>query len=194
MQFIFLTLLAVPFLLLIGGAYILDYPVGLGILYGLNLALIYLVLWKVVNQIIKVHTQKMSISGNNLILSCKQMFTSFPVFRHLDLEVPLYCIRSLRLLSTRIGYLLTVHFEQDGKTKGVDLDINPLRIENRDTLREVLSGSPGVEIDKTTENVLDGYAKNVSSWKGSYIFSLLILVLALIIFLFVSVYLGTRVH
>lgn len=37
--------LVVPFALFVGGAYVFDYPVTLGVLYGFNLALMYQVLW-----------------------------------------------------------------------------------------------------------------------------------------------------
>ncbi len=189
MLFVFLTVV-VPFLLFVGGAYLLHYPVSLGFFYGLNMALMYLVLWKVVNQVIKIQTQKMGLSGCSLVLSCKQLFTSPPVFRHLDLEVPLSRIRTINLLPTRLGYLLTIRFEQEGKMMGLDMDLNPLRLENKDVLRQVLTGAPEVEIDQETENVLNRYADRVRSWKGSYAFSLAVLGLALTVFLLISLYLG----
>jgi len=179
-----------PFFLFISGAYIFDYPAPLGVLYGLNVALIYVVLWFVANQAIKVHSQKMSILGNNLYLSRKQIFFSTPVVRRLELEVPLDSVRAVSLVPTKVGYQMTVRFDQGDKTLGVDLDLNPLKTENRDVLARLLAAVPGLNCDETTGKCLEEYEKKIFSWKGSYVFSLLLIGFALVIFLFVSIYMG----
>jgi len=85
-------------------------------------------------------------------------------------------------------------FEQEGKTMGLDLDINPLRIENRDILTEVITRVPGIEVAQTTKTVLNDYGKKALAWKGTYVFSLLLLAVALVIFLAVSIFLGMEQH
>lgn len=191
-MFLFLTLF-IPFTLFLGGAYVLDYPLALGLLYGFNMILMYLVLWKVSDQVVKVQTQKMSISGDSLVLMHKKVFTSFPVVRHVDLEVPLDRIRGITLTPTHAGYFLTIRFEQEGKTMGVDMDINPLSTANRDTIQAVLKAVPGVETDKGTEDLLNSYEDKALSWKWVYLCSGFVLILALGIFLFISIYLGTKI-
>lgn len=192
-MFLFLTLF-IPFTLFLGGAYVFHYPPALGLLYGFNMVLMYLVLWKVSDQVVKVQTQKMSISGDSLVLMHQKVFTSFPVVRHMDLEVPLDSIRGITLTPTHVGYFLTVRFEQEGKTMGVDMDINPLSTANRDTIQAVLKAVPGVETDKGTEDLLNSYEDKALSWKWTYMCSGFVLILALAIFLFISIFLGTRLH
>ncbi len=189
-----LVILVVPFILFLGGAYILHYPVTLAVLYGLNFGLMYLVLWAIANQILKIQTQRMTISEGNLLLSRKQMYMSFPIINKLELEVPLDSIRDISLATTRVGYLLTLRFDQEGKTMGVDLDINPLSCENGEVLQEVLTRMPDITADEGTRKTLCDYTKEILLWKGNYMLSFFVLSLALVIFLAVSIYLGTKLH
>lgn len=180
-----------PFALFITGAYLFEYPVTLGILYATNIVLIYVVLWMVINQIIKVQSQAMQIYGASLLLSRKEMFLSFPIIHKLALEIPLASLRSICLLPTRLGYQLKVRFEEAGKTMGVDLDLNPLRTANKDVLQQLLVQTPGLICDETTEQCLQEYERKVRAWKGSYLFSLSLIACALVIFILTSIYLGT---
>lgn len=187
-----LLTLVFPFILFIGGSYVLGYPVGLGILYSVNVALIYLVMLSITNRIVKIYTQRLEIRGILLVLSCKQMGRSFPVMSGCDLEVPIADIKSLILIQTRAGYELTVQFECDGKLMGVDLDINPLKPENGKLVERVLELNPAIEVNPETREILNNYEKKVASWKGSYLLSLFVVALALIVFFVISVYLGAR--
>ena len=189
---ILLLTLVFPFVLFIGGSYVLGYPVGVGILYSVNVALIYLVMLAINNQIIKIHTQQLEIRGSLLVLSCKQMGRSFPLMRRSDLEVPIGDIKNLLMIQTRAGYELTVQFEIDGKLMGVDLDINPLIPKNGMTIERVLGLNPAIEVDPETRGILNNYEKKVALWKGSYLLSLFVVALALIVFFIISVYLGAK--
>ncbi len=187
---ILLILITVPFILFLGGAYAMHYPLPLGVLYSLNVALMSVVLWIVASQITKIHTQRLEISGNDLKLSRKQLYFSFPALRLTELEIPLELVRGISLLPTRAGYLMTVRFAQEDKTMGVDLDINPLRIENRDTINRVLEQVQGVSTDDVTRKTLLEYDKKLLSWKSNYMLSFFVIGLALVIFFFISLYLG----
>lgn len=191
---VFLVILLTPFVIFLAGAYVLNYPLTVGILYAFNLALIYVVLWAVGNQVVKVFTQKLSINGDSLILARKELFLRFPMLADLDLAIPLKGITDFSLKQTRIGYLFTLRFNQEGKTMGVDLDLNPLRPENGRTLSEVLAGNPKMNVDEETKTILAEYSNKALSWRGSYLFSFFILGMALVIFFVVSVYLGTKVY
>lgn len=183
-----LLTIAFPFILFIGGSYILHYPVTLGALYGFNMAMIYLVGLGVSNQMIKVFTQKLEIAGDNLILARKQIFGSFPIIRELNLEVPLDHIAGLTLQPTRVGYLMKVNFQQDGKRMGADLDINPLENKNRSIINELFSRYPKIETDETTRGILSDYDNKILSWRGTYMFSLAVIGIALAVFFMISLY------
>lgn len=187
---VMLILLVFPFILFLGGAYVLNYPLSVGMLYALNMSLIYIVLWFLVNQIVKVQTQRMKVSGGLLLLSRKQLFLSPPVLRRLDLEVPLEQIKKISLSPTRVGYLLTVRFRENDKTMGVDLDINPLRVENKTALADVLRQFPGIEFDRESRRILEEFENKMLAWRGTYVSSLFVLALALVVFFAVGVYLG----
>jgi hypothetical protein len=183
-------LIAFPFVLFLGGAYVMDYAMPLGVLYALNFALISVVLWSVANQVTKIHTQRLEISGSNLKLSRKQLYFTFPAIRVTELEIPLELVRGISLQSTRAGYLMTARFAQEDKTMGVDFDINPLRVENRDTINRVLELVKGVKTDDVTQNTLLEYDQKLLSWKSNYMLSFFVIGVALVIFFFISLYLG----
>ncbi|WP_418790307.1 hypothetical protein [Phosphitispora sp. TUW77] len=183
-------LIVFPFIFFLGGSYFLDYPMPLGMLYSLNIALISVVIWFVASQIMKVHTQRLEIIGSDLRLSRKQLYLSFPVIRLTELALPLEHIKEISLLSTRAGYMMTVRFDQEDKTMGVDIDINPLRVENRDIINRVLELVKGVKTDAETQKTLLEYDKKLLLWKTSYMLSFFVMGLALIIFFFISLYLG----
>jgi hypothetical protein len=189
MLFLVLTLL-VPFAMFVGGSFYLNYPVTLGLLYGFNFILMYIVLWKVIGQIIEIHTQKMSISNGNLILTREQLNTSFPLICRADLIILISAIKVIHLIPTRIGYLLKVRFEEEDKIMGIDLDINPLHIENKEVLLQAMALVGGLQIDSQTQEVLDSYNKKLASWKGNYVVSLALIAVALVMFLAVSLFLG----
>jgi len=73
---------------------------------------------------------------------------------------------------------------------GVDFDINPLRVENRDTINRVLELVEGVKTDDVTQNTLLEYDKKLLSWKSNYMLSFFVIGVALVIFFFISLYLG----
>jgi len=183
-------LIVFPFVLFLGGAYLLDYAMPLGVLYSLNFALMSVVLWSVANQVTKIHTQRLEISGDNLKLSRKQLYFTFPAIRVTELEIPLEFVREISLQSTRAGYMMTARFAQEDKTMGVDFDINPLRVENRDTINRVLELVKGVKTDDVTQNTLLEYDQKLLSWKSNYMLSFFVIGVALVIFFFISLYLG----
>ena len=188
------VVLLTPFILFLGGAYVLHYPVTLGLLYAFNLVLMYIVLWMLANQVMLIYTQKMGIENEELLLSRKQIFLSLPVIRVLDLNVSLKDIKKISLSSTRIGYFLTMRFDHGDKTMGIDLDLNPLSIKNRDVLQLVLSNPLGITTDEGTARILDEYSRMMGSWKGNYVFSFLVLGLALVAFLVISLLLGMKIY
>lgn len=187
-----LLTLVFPFLFFIGGAYVLGYPAGLGLLYGINVTLIYIVALAVANRVVRIHSQRLEIHDGNLILSRKQMSLSSPITCQCEMAVPIEDISTVELQQTRAGYELTVRFEEAGKMMGVDLDINPLKSENRHTLERVLRINPDIEVNKQTREVLDRFEEQVSSWKGSYLLSLLVIGLSLAVFFVISIYLGAK--
>lgn len=184
----------IPFAMFLGGAYLLHYPVTLGLLYAFNMVLVYLVLWAAANQITKIYTQRIEIQAHKLVLLRDQLYTSFPILRKSDIEISIENVKNIALTQTSIGYLLTVLFEEENKQMGIDLDINPLRTENVDTLKEVLGQIPSLQINQTTTDILDNYQKKTMTWRGNYIFSLTVLGVALGIFLIISIFLGLRVQ
>jgi|GEM_PF-3596045 len=186
------SIVVLPFVIFVGGAYAFNYPVTLGVLYGFNVAVMCLVLWAAANQVCKVYTQKIETKGDMLVLSRHQMHMSVPLLRVSQLEIPLAGIRSINLQLTRIGYLLTVKFLEDGKLLGTDLDINPLRPENRDVLTGLINSLPETEVGEGTNDVLHDWEKRKLSWKGNYVFSTFVFLLALVILAAVSFYLGMK--
>lgn len=189
---IFFLLLIIPPVLFVGGAYLLDYPLSLAALYGINVALMYVVLWAGGNQIIKLQSQQMIIAGQYLKLFRKQLSMIWPLIRQSELEITLNDLRGISLQQTRIGYLLTLRFQQDDKVMGTDLDLNPLRPENRDVLQRVLQMYPGVTTDETTAKIFAEFEKRMASWKAHFGFSLLLVGIAIAVFFAVSVFLGIK--
>ena len=185
-----LIMILVPFVLFLGGVYVLEYPLPLGIMYSFNFALVSVVMWAVINQVTKIHTQVLEVNGGNLRLTRKQLYLSFPLIRLTELEIPLESLMGFRLQPTRAGYLLSVQFKEENKTMGVDLDINPLNVANRDVLNLILKYSEDAEIDEVTEKTLQEYDIKLLSWKSSYMMSFFVIGLALVIFFFISLYLG----
>lgn len=188
---VFVALIA-PFILFLGGAYLLHFPWTLGLFYALNLAIMYVIIWALANQCIKIYSQSMVLAEQSLILARKQIFLSFPMVRNLELSVPIERIEEITLQQSRISYQLTLRFRQDEKTMGVDLDLNPLKIENKIILEQVLQQNAGIELDKASQGILDKYNNEVMSWRASYTLSFFVIALALIIFPVVSIMLGSK--
>lgn len=184
--------LLVPFVLFVGGSYVLNYPVTLGVLYAFNVTLIYLVLWAVFNQTVKIHTQKIRVEGDRLILLRKKLYMSFPLLRVTDIEIPLADIRELSLVPTGVGYQLTVRFVHEERLFGIDIDINPLNPDNAETIRKMAGLYTDIGFDERTQKILDEFETKIPSWKGVYIISALVICFALAVFFAVSIYLGTR--
>ncbi|MDT3699643.1 MAG: hypothetical protein RO469_09455 [Thermincola sp.] len=161
-------------------------------LLAFNLVVMYFVIWSLAGQCIKVFTQTMSLQAGLLVLSRKQLFFSFPVLREAGLEIPVNSIGEISLEQTRVGYLLTARFNQDGKAMGVDLDINPLKVENRVVLEQVLKSNNRIKLDEPSAKIMENYGSKALSWKASFILSFLVISLALIIFPIVSLMLGAK--
>lgn len=184
--------LAVPFILFIGGAYILHFPWTLGLFYAFNLAIMYVIIWSLANQCIKIFSQTMVLQEHSLVLARKQIFLSFPMVRSLELQIPVESIEEITLQQSRISYQMTARFRQDGKTLGVDLDLNPLKVENKTVLQQLLQLNTGIKIDKPSRGILDKYNNEVMSWRASYTLSFFVIALALIVFPIVSIMLGSK--
>lgn len=190
---VLLLALVTSLVLIIGGAYFFSLPITLGFLYAFNFAVIYLIIWVLANQCIKVFTQTMAVEEGCLVLAQKQLFSTFPILRNLDLQIPVDSIEEIDLQSTRIGYLLTAHFNQNGKTMGVDLDLNPLKGENKAVLEQVLKLNPRIKLAEASRGILEKYNHEALSWRASYTLSFFVVALALIIFPVVSIILGSKI-
>ncbi len=187
-----LAAMLIPFIVFLGGSFLLHYPPTLGFLYSVNVVLIYLVLWAVLNQAVKINTQKIGIEGNNLVLIRKKLFMSFPLLREQDLEIPLAQIREIILVPTGVGYQLTVRFAHKEKLIGIDIDINPLYLRNSEIIKKVLELKPEISIDEKSLKILNEFKDKITSWKNVYLMSTLVICLALVIFLGISVYFGHK--
>lgn len=186
---LFVLAVCIPFILLVGGSFLLNYPATLGVLYSFNLTLIYLVLWAALNQAIKISSQEMWIKENKLLMMRKKIYMSFPLIRGSDIEIPLDAIRAISLVSSGVGYQLTVRFLHEDKVLGIDLDINPLKRANAAILRDIAK-RPEVTVDEGTQKILDKYEEKISSWKRVYFISVTVIFLALAVFLGASLYIG----
>lgn len=190
---LFIVTLLVPFILFIGGSYLLHYPLTLGVLYAFNVTLIYFVLWAVFNQAVKINTQTIALEGDMLHLLRKKLFMSFPLIREQDLEIPLAKIREIDLIPTGVGYELTVRFADQEKFFGIDMDINPLNSRNPEMIRKVLTIKPDIVIDEKTKKTLDEFEEKMTSWKNVYLISTAVIFLALFLFFAVSIYLAPKI-
>jgi len=161
-------------------------------LYAFNFVILYFIIWSLASQVIKVFTQTMALEEECLVLGRKQIFFSFPIWRELGLQIPVNSIEEIHLKQTKIGYLLITRFNQDGKTMGVDLDINPLKGENKSILEHVLKLNTGIKLNETSREILEMYHNEFLSWKASYTLSFFVISLALIIFPIVSIMLGSK--
>lgn len=188
---LFVLAVCVPFILFIGGSFLLNYPATLGVLYSFNLTLIYLVLWAALNQAVKINSQNMCIEENKLQMMRKKIYMSFPLVRGSDIEIPLDSIRAISLVSSGIGYQLTVRFLHEDKVLGIDLDINPLKPANAEILRNI-AGRSEVTVDEGTQKILDKYEEKIPSWRRVYFITVTVIFLALAVFLGVSLYFGSR--
>lgn len=184
--------LLVPFILFIGGSILLHYPLSLGALYAVNVMLIYVVLWAVFNQAIRINSQIIKIEANMLVILRKQLYMSFPVVRVSDIEIPVADIREVLLVPTGVGYQLTIRFSSEDKMMGVDVDLNPLNLNNPRVINDLLKLQPGVVCDKSTKKILFEYNNKITAWKRNYVLSVAVIALALVTFLGISIYLGTR--
>lgn len=189
---LFIVAILVPFILFLGGSFLLHYPITLGALYAVNFVMIYMVLWAVVNQVVKINTQKIEIEGNALVLIRKKMFISVPLLREQDIEIPLSEIREITLIPTGVGYQLTVRFASQEKLLGMDIDINPLNSRNQEIIKKVLKLKPEIIIDDKSLKILDEYSDKIASWKTVYFMSTVVICLALILFLGISLYIGPK--
>lgn len=186
---LFVLAVCIPFILFVGGSFLLNYPATLGVLYSFNLTLIYLVLWACLNQAVKIGSQEMWIKENKLQMMRKKIYMSFPLLRGSDIEIPLDSIRAISLVSSGVGYQLTVRFMHQDKVLGIDLDINPLKPGNAVILRDI-AGLPEVAVDEGTQKILDKFEEKINSWKRVYFISVTVIILALVVFLGASLYYG----
>lgn len=161
-------------------------------LYVFNVAIIYLVIWSLASQVTKVFTQTMALEEGDLVLSRKQIIFSFPILRELGLQIPVSSIEEINLQQTRVGYFLITRFNQDGKTMGVDLDINPLKGENKVILEQILKLNSKINVDEGSLRILEKYKNEALSWKASYTLSFFVIALALIIFPVITIMLGSK--
>lgn len=189
---VLLLAIITPFILFVGGAYVFGFPVTLGFLFAFNFAVMYLIIWSLANQCTKVFTQTMAVEEGCLVLARRQIFSTFPILRDLELQIPVDSIKEINLQQTRVGYLLTARFDQDGKIMGVDLDINPLKRENKATLDKVLKLNDKIKLDEASREIFEKYNNEALSWRASYTLSFFVVVLALIIFPVVSIMLGSK--
>ena len=190
---VLLLALVTSLILIIGGTYLFSLPITLGFLYAFNFAVIYLIIWVLANQCIKVFTQTIKVEEGCLFLAQKQLFSTFPILRNLDLQIQVESIEEIDLEPTRIGYLLTARFNQDGKTMGVDLDLNPLKGENKAVLEQVLKLNSGIKIAEASRGILEKYNNEALAWRASYTLSFFVVALSLIIFPVVSIILGSKI-
>lgn len=186
---LFVLAVCVPFILFVGGSFLFNYPATLAVLYSFNLTLIYVVLWAAINQAVKINTQEMRIAGNKLLMMRKKIYMSFPLVRGADIEIPLDAIREISLVSSGVGYQLTVRFLHEDKVLGIDLDINPLKPANAVILRDI-AGRSEVTVDERTLKILDKYEEKIPSWKRVYFISVSVIFMALAVFIGASLYFG----
>lgn len=189
---VLLIALIASIVLFIGGAYFFSIPITLGFLYAFNFTVIYLIIWFLANQCTKVFTQTMAVKEGCLVLAQKQIFAAFPILRNLDLQIPVDRIEEINLQTTRIGYLLTAQFNQDGKTMGVDLDINPLKRQNKVVLEQVMKLNPRIKVEEASVGILENYNHEALRWRASYTLSFFVVALAMVIFPIVSIILGSN--